>query len=189
MQGKSDMSRFLSLSASAISVLLLSALTVPASVAQGPGDRDGHGGGARALLDLDSNGDRQLTRAELSAGLAARYAAIDTNKDGVVPVAEFKAHADARRSEMEAGRTKLLDTNGDGQVSDTEKAAAPKRGRGGERRDMVESADRIDADKDGKITLAEFSAPMDKVFAALDANGDGAVSATEVKAGRPDRKR
>jgi Ca2+-binding EF-hand superfamily protein len=63
-----------------------------------------------------------------------------------------------------------LDANGDGVISGDE---LPGRGR------LVASAD---ADKDGKITRAEYSAQAAARFAKLDANGDGKISPDEMKA-------
>ena len=40
----------------------------------------------------------------------------------------------------------------------------------------------LDADKDGTVTLAEFTSPSEKRFAALDKNNDGAVDAAEAAA-------
>jgi hypothetical protein len=44
---------------------------------------------------------------------------------------------------------------------------------------------RMDADGDGKITLAEAPERMQSRFAELDKNGDGAIDLEEFKAGRP----
>lgn len=41
--------------------------------------------------------------------------------------------------------------------------------------------DRADANKDGKLTRAEFDAARDKLFAAMDRNKDGFVDRTEVR--------
>ncbi len=42
--------------------------------------------------------------------------------------------------------------------------------------------DRLDANKDGKISLAEFTPLAEKRFMKVDANNDGAVSAAEIDA-------
>jgi Ca2+-binding EF-hand superfamily protein len=42
--------------------------------------------------------------------------------------------------------------------------------------------DRLDADKDGKITAAEYSAGSKSAFDKLDANADGKVTAAEMDA-------
>ncbi|MGB0722415.1 MAG: hypothetical protein ACPGU7_08455 [Gammaproteobacteria bacterium] len=42
--------------------------------------------------------------------------------------------------------------------------------------------DKMDTDKDGKVSLDEFRAPGDKMFAAMDSNGDGMIDTAEAKA-------
>jgi Ca2+-binding EF-hand superfamily protein len=39
----------------------------------------------------------------------------------------------------------------------------------------------LDADKDGKVTQAEFRAPRDKTFSIMDTNKDGVVDADEAR--------
>ena len=43
---------------------------------------------------------------------------------------------------------------------------------------------RLDANKDGKITLQEFGAPTIAIFDRLDTNKDGTVSDQEINARR-----
>ncbi|HTQ13986.1 MAG TPA: EF-hand domain-containing protein [Rhizomicrobium sp.] len=43
---------------------------------------------------------------------------------------------------------------------------------------------RADADRDGKLTLAEFAAREEKYFARLDRNGDGVITADELSSRR-----
>ena len=55
----------------------------------------------------------------------------------------------------------------------------PGEGRGAMLAQMFET---IDADKDGKVTLAEIQAHRAAEFAAADTNGDGAISPEELSA-------
>ena len=103
----------------------------------------------------------------------------DTNKDGAVDRAEWKAGQEAR--------FKQLDTNGDGKLTQDELfARTPAIG------NSVQPTDRqaqrqstyfqlLDADKDGVVTLAEFMAQADRNFARCDINKDGRIDTAECR--------
>jgi hypothetical protein len=103
----------------------------------------------------------------------------DTNKDGVVDRAEWKAAQEAR--------FKQLDANGDGKLTQDELfARTPAIG------NSVLPTDRqvqrqstyfqlLDADKDGVVTLAEFMAQADRNFARCDINKDGRIDTAECR--------
>ena len=55
----------------------------------------------------------------------------------------------------------------------------------GVKRSFESSLKRLDTDKDGKISLDEFVAPMKAHFARMDANRDGFLDETELKAPPP----
>ena len=103
----------------------------------------------------------------------------DTNKNGGVDRAEWKAAQEAR--------FKQLDTNGDGKLTQDELfARTPASG------NSVLPTDRqaqrqstyfqlLDADKDGVVTLAEFMAQADRNFARCDINKDGRIDTAECR--------
>ena len=93
----------------------------------------------------------------------------DTNGDGKVSLAEFTAVMDQRFTR--------LDKNGDGFITADEMSDMPNRGPGG----GVMAAD---ADHDGKVSHAEFTALAAARFAKLDANGDGQITPDEMSAPR-----
>jgi len=115
------------------------------------------------------------TSSAVSRGLM-RY---DTNKDGAVDRAEWKAAQEAR--------FKQLDANGDGKLTQDELfARTPAIG------NSVLPTDRqaqrqstyfqlLDADKDGVVTLAEFMAQADRNFARCDLNKDGRIDTAECR--------
>jgi hypothetical protein len=103
----------------------------------------------------------------------------DTNKDGAVDRAEWKAGQEAR--------FKQLDSNGDGKLTQEELfARTPADG------NSVLPSDRqaqrqtsyfqlLDADKDGFVTLAEFMVQADRNFARCDLNKDGRIDTAECR--------
>jgi EF hand len=91
----------------------------------------------------------------------------------------------AGRDEWRKRRDAKLDANGDGVVSDEERAAAMQQR-------VTAMRTRLDADGDGKLTPAELAnAPGRMHFdnpAALDTNHDGDISADELAAGLKARR-
>lgn len=197
----------------AVATLALAAGAASAQppVADGPHGRS-PGPGGFGLLQFDANADGKLTKAEFDAAQHARFNTIDANKDGTATPEEFqtarKAEAEARRAEVSKARFAVLDTDKSGQLSQNEFAAGPPRAdgtkgdrhggrghrmdiRGGGRPPLAgpdgapKRAGRGDADADGKITFAEFSARGAEAFARADANKDGTVTIAELQALRP----
>jgi Ca2+-binding EF-hand superfamily protein len=168
----------------------------------------------------DARPDRgPVTRADMLAQTAKRFAALDANKDGVVTQAEYdqareamKARRAEQRKQRMDERFTRLDTNKDGQLSKAEfdaghaqqpdKARAggaeghggPMRFHRGQRGGMAGMPGmgggaggffaRLDANKDGKVTLAEFQAGPVAMFDRADTNKDGIVTPAERQAAR-----
>ncbi len=103
----------------------------------------------------------------------------DTNKDGVVDRAEWKAGQEAR--------FKQLDTNKDGKLTEAELfARTPAVGNSvlpSDRQVERQSAyfQRLDANKDGVVTLEEFMTQADRNFARCDVNKDGKTDTNECR--------
>jgi len=93
-----------------------------------------------------------MTRARAVEEATIRFAAMDSDKDGVVTLAEVTAAA-ARRAE-ETGRP-----------------MSPERAQ--------RLFDRMDGDKDGKVTLAEAVAAARSRFDGSDANKNGVIDPSE----------
>jgi hypothetical protein len=77
------------------------------------------------------------------------------------------------------------DTDGDGTLSDAERAAAHQAR-------AAERFARLDVDGDGKVTAAEWDAAPSRghrrpALAELDGDGDGALSLAELQAHQPPR--
>lgn len=99
-------------------------------------------GGERPNPDADGNG--VITRAEVEADVAKRFAMLDTNKDGKVDEAERAAHHKARAGRMGA-------PGGDRVMTQAQMRAA-----------ALARFDRADANKDGQVTAEERAAMRGK---------------------------
>lgn len=127
-----------------------------------------------------------ITRAQVVSELNAAFARVDTNKDGVISVAEANA-AQARVAAQAAAEVEKnveaqfaqLDKDKNGQLSLAEfKAGAPVP-------KMVpgdQLVKLLDTNKDGKVSAAEFQAQRLRQFDALDTNHDGIVTLQERQA-------
>jgi len=128
--------------------LLITAFGTTAS-AQGPR------GAADLFERLDADQDGRITQEEFSNRRATQFAATDTDADGFLTAEEMLDQWRARNSE-EAATARItrmierLDENDDGRLS-AEEMPQP-------RRDGSRFFNRIDADGDGAITLAEAEA-------------------------------
>ena len=124
-------------------------------------------------------GAAPTSRARPSSAARSGLMRYDTNKDGVVDRAEWKAGQEAR--------FKQLDTNGDGKLTQDELfARTPAIGNSvlpTDRQAQRQSAyfQLLDADKDGVVTLAEFMAQADRNFARCDINKDGRIDTAECR--------
>jgi Ca2+-binding EF-hand superfamily protein len=113
---------------------------------------------------------------------------IDANKDGKVTLAEAKA--------AEKTRFAAIDTNKDGRLT-TEELQAHRASKHGDKPAHPERANKhkehgakffakMDANGDGAIDATESAAKAEKMFTRMDDNGDGVVTKDEVGRGRGD---
>jgi hypothetical protein len=109
---------------------------------------------------------------------AAMMAKVDTDHDGKISPAEWKAATDAR--------FKTTDTNGDGFISPDEmKAAAEKRAAAQQtaHKDRSEKMfKRADTNGDGKLSEAEYEAASQKMYERMQSHKAAAPDAPPAKA-------
>jgi hypothetical protein len=122
--------------------------------------------------------DRKAPRMSKEQAIERMFQELDVDKSGAVERVESNASWEKRFQAM--------DLNGDGAISREEGVTARgKRDMPEERRKRTEEwrAKRfasLDADGDGKVTLAEFQAKRAQVFSEADTNGDGKVTKDEM---------
>jgi Ca2+-binding EF-hand superfamily protein len=151
-KGPDQMKKTIITTVCAASLIGAIAFTASAQL-RGPGMR------MPALEEVDTNSDGNISKTELEAHKANRFAAADTSGDGLVSFEEFEAHALAEKAKREAQRRERrfarLDANGDGYVSAEEHAAADD-----ER--MARRFERVDTNGDGMISAEEREAAKAK---------------------------
>lgn len=147
--------------------------------------------------------DAPVTRTDVESRVRSHFEKLDANKDGFVTKEEGQAVRAERRSEHRDAMFARLDADKDGAISRAEfDAPRAQRGEGG--KDRAEHRGRhgprglamhrfhrggglfghADADKDGKVSLAEATAPALQRFDRVDANKDGTITPEERKAAR-----
>ena len=137
--------------------------------------------GAAAAQTADSRPRADVTRQQLVERLDARFARLDTDRDGAVTAAERSARREARRAQ----RFQRLDRDGNGALSPTEFAARGDRAergegrRGGRRRFGGGGGAGADANGDGTISRAEFQARALARFDRGDLDRNGVLTAAE----------
>ncbi|HBK46017.1 MAG TPA: hypothetical protein DDZ67_06175, partial [Xanthomonadaceae bacterium] len=119
---------------------------------------------AEGFLALyDDNGDGKVDRAEFDRSRDAQFARSDTDRDGLLSVEEYLAEFEDRLDR----RIATLTQGGDRQV----------RVRFGV----------LDADKDGRMTFAEYQASGKRTFDLADRNHDGVVDEADARLPPPPR--
>ncbi len=119
--------------------------------------------GPMAKFDSDSSGSVSL--AEARTGVATMFAGADVNKDGR-----------ATREEMMAFHGKM----GDHHRGDRKAGHGDPDGKRGDR--GGKGPMHLDSDGDGALTLAEAQSGIEAHFAKIDANREGSIDESEMRA-------
>ena len=143
----------------------LALLTVAASTLATAAYAAGPGG---FLKGADLNKDGTIDQTEFQTTRDKWFAELDTSKDGFVTADELKAFGDKMHAEWAKKH---------GDKADAGKAEKMQRKHGDFSQRIL---DRVDADKDGKISKAEADAEGAKLFAKLDDNSNGKIEENEM---------
>lgn len=165
-------------------------LSLAALIAGGTAYADHHG----KRPNMDTDGDGVVTRSEAQAHSASMFARMDANNDGKLDSSD----RDAKREQHRAGMFEALDSDKNGQISRSEFMAFDHegmRGPGGKHHHMGKRGHRgqhmmamADTNKDGAVTMAEFTAGSMQHFDRMDTNNDGKVSKEERDAARSEMR-
>ena len=126
---------------------------------------------AMAVNDTPVDQKAPVTKSARLGGGIMRF---DINKDGVVEQTEWKA--------AQQKRFRRLDTNHDGKLSEDELVAGAKSGNDRQELRRAAAFKRLDADKNGSVTVEEFLAQRQRIFVRCDGNRDGRTNLQECDA-------
>lgn len=140
-------------------------------------------GAGKHFEKLDTNGDGTVTTAEFKAGALARWTEADANKDGKVTADEFKAAHEKQHQKHMQERFASEDTNSDGLLQRSEVQKMPD-----------EFFAKLDTNKDGALSKDEMASFKPKHFGKGehqgeakrlpgDENQDGVVTKAEAVSG------
>ena len=137
-------------------------------------------------------GPQPISRAVYMSRIDSSFSAIDTNKDGFtdraeIDAAETKLLATRKSQQLKqreaAFRQLDKDKNGSLSLQEYNSALAAQTAKP----DVTGYVNRLDTNKDGKVSMAESRAPAAARFDRMDANKDGVLSVEEQR--RPAAKK
>ncbi|MDZ7603391.1 MAG: EF-hand domain-containing protein [Hoeflea sp.] len=188
-----------------LAAALIASIALPAMAAQS--DRGpGHGPRAERMMErFDADRDGVVTLEDISAHRLSMFETIDTDKSGSLSKDELKAFGDMRKEMretnreerranrearmeemkgMSGGRDGRMAGKHDGKHHGKRDGMGRGEGRGNDRGGM--QLERMDADKNGEVSLEEFTALDAKMFERFDRNGDGKIDITDFYRERAD---
>ncbi|HWE05757.1 MAG TPA: hypothetical protein VG274_03560 [Rhizomicrobium sp.] len=128
------------------------------------------GGGAPAGRGSGSSSSRGFG----SRGRSSLCFSADLDKDGKVTRAEFEKYTQQQFNAFAKGGSLNMEQFYQLQAAQSRAISA-------------RVFQRLDRDRDGKLTLAEFAASQEKLFARLDKNNDGVITEDELTSSRRSR--
>ncbi len=147
----------------------------PGSQPTGQDESPSAQGAEAEFRKMDANGDGLLSHDEMDDALRAERDRWDTNQDGFIDLAEFKAYYKARTRQDHAVGRRTVSGN-------RAKQPAPAPGAVDLPPNLPDWFRQYDTDGDGQIGLYEWKAAGQPIarFLALDSNGDGFITPDEV---------
>ena len=136
---------------------------------------------AERFAKMDANSDGKLDQADRAARQAKMFDRIDADHDGAISRDEFTAMHRGGRGGAHAGMTGMDHGQATGAHRQGGHRMGQRGGFGGARMGMAKAAD---ANNDGAISQAEFTAGALKMFDAADADKNGTVTRAERTAAR-----
>jgi len=137
-------------------------------------------------LRADSDGDRRISQSEFVTRRIERLTAADANRDGSVTAEERRAVAETRKAGRGADRFQRLDADNDGAISraefDARRAARGDRAEARPDRAMRVARRAQRLDRAAVVTMAEAQARAERAFMRLDADRDGYITVAERQA-------
>lgn len=174
--------RFKALDKNQDGFLEASEIPKPRTDAPAPGGGAGRGEMMEKMRAADSDGDQRLSQAEFAAAFpnapSERFATMDRNQDGFVDRADRQTQDQPLAEKKKKDGTEKA-VKKDGAEKKKKDSPAGKEGAAYVSR-LIE---KNDADKDGRLTLAELQTAKpgfpEKTFAALDRDKDGALTTSD----------
>ncbi|MBC7283236.1 hypothetical protein [Hoeflea sp.] len=181
-----------------LAAALIASIALPAMAAQSDhGPR--HGPRVERMMErFDSNRDGVVTLEDISAHRQEMFNAIDTDKSAALSKDELKAfgeqrmemrqkNREERRTERDSRKSDMKGKYGDrdGRMAGKHHGERDGKGRADNRGGM--QMERLDADKNGAISLKEFTAVDGKMFERFDRNGDNKIDITDFYRERADK--
>ena len=137
--------------------------------------RGGPRGGPGPWMRRDTDGDGRLSQEELPPRMRQRFEEFDTDEDGFLDQQELAAMRPRMGGRRGSGSGR---PGGGGPEGEDPGSGDPEGG------DRLATMMRADANQDGKLSREEAPPPLSKRFDELDADGDGFLSADEIRAAR-----